>query len=65
MTIKSIAVRVKNLSKEGAEKAHEAEDGIHRDVLKFIAKYSNDLYCRKLAKAALKSSDLTFPRWYA
>lgn len=47
------------------EAAHGAEDSLYEDVLKAIAKGCNQFHAQKLAKAALKTKKLSFPRYTA
>ena len=48
-----------------AEKAHSLEDSLREDVLVAIAKARNLEAARALAREALKTSAMDFPRWCA
>ncbi len=45
------------------EAAHSEEDKLHVDVLREIAK--GGMFAEELAKAALRTLDIEFERWYA
>ena len=55
---------VANLAMEGDyENAHAAEDHLRRDVLAAIANGSE--HAQELARIALATTLVAFPRWYA
>lgn len=65
-TLEDVKERVAAIKEEAddPEGAHASEDGLHQDVLKFIAKGK----CSDpaaLAQEALKTLKLRFPRWCA
>jgi hypothetical protein len=62
MEIKDVLERVEAIRSEAddAEVAHGMEDALHQDVLKFLADQGNEL-----AKAALLTWEISFPRWCA
>jgi hypothetical protein len=65
MTVEDVKIQV-NLIKEKAydnEKAHVIQDSLWLDVLTDIANGNPD--ARNLAKAAIKTDQIKFERWYA
>ena len=65
MTVTEVEARVAKIAAEvdDPEVAHGYEDGLRRDVLAAIANGEGDPPAA-LAKAALKTAELHFPRWY-
>lgn len=66
-TIKGIRSFIADLAEMAgdAESAHSAEDQLHQGVLAIIANGEHDDSAAALAREALKSRDLDFPRWCA
>ena len=64
MTIEEIKRRVKEIKQLswGNERAHVKEKELWEDVLKAIADKSENPH--ELAKEALKTSKISFTRWY-
>ena len=66
MTLDEVVERVKAISEraDDAEVAHSMEDGLYRDVLAAISAFDceDPVLC---ARAALRSTELNFPRWCA
>jgi len=64
MTPNDIRTRIEQIKFEGKidpEKGHIMEDHLYEDVLLEIADHARDP--KGLANAALKTKELTFPRW--
>lgn len=66
MNVEEIQKRVEALRGYDSEIAHGEEDQLHQDVLKAIAggEYSKETMV-EMAKAALKTLEVEFDRWYA
>ena len=66
MTIEEVQNRVQDIASTAGdpEDQHELEDKLHVDVLKQVAS-SGDPILSRIAKEALKTQDIDFPRWYA
>lgn len=64
MKVSDVRNRVAKIKRQHCdESAHCAEDELYADVLRAIADGAPD--AGKLARAALKTKDLNFSRWYA
>jgi alpha-D-ribose 1-methylphosphonate 5-triphosphate synthase subunit PhnI len=65
MTITQLEKRIERLRKKAgdSEGAHWEEDQIRKAVLRAISEGSP--YARELARLALTTSRIDFPRWYA
>lgn len=65
MTIKEVEKRVQAIREnvDDPESAHADEDNLYLDVLKAVARGSK--HSIKLAKEAIKTRNIDFPRWYA
>ena len=66
MTIEEVQNCVQDIASIAGdpEDQHELEDKLHVDVLKQVAA-SGDQILSALAKEALKTQDIDFPRWCA
>jgi hypothetical protein len=47
------------------ESAHILEKQLWRDILKEVAECHCCTKCKKMARLALTTEDISFPRWYA
>ena len=65
LTVDVVRSRVASIAKIGGdpECAHSSEDTLRDDVLEAIAAGAPN--AQELAREALKTNDLTFPRWCA
>lgn len=66
LTVQEVVERVSEIAKEGAtdpERAHANEDGLYADVLLAIVEGATNPI--DLARAALATGELDFPRWFA
>jgi len=67
LTPQGVALEVERIRKlvDDPEEAHDREDALYEAVLKRIAVVSTDLFARQMAKEALKTKAIDFPRWMA
>lgn len=67
MTIQDVEARVAHIRSIAfdPEKAHEAEDFLHKEVLHAIARGEDGGNPAALARAALATRDIEFERWCA
>jgi hypothetical protein len=65
MTVKDVQKWVRDIASmaKDPECAHAGEDGLHYDVLCAIAHGAEN--AQALAKEAIKTSEIHFPRWCA
>lgn len=65
MTVQDVLQRVKDIAAKADddEVAHSDEDDLHQDVLRAISDGAED--AAGLAKAALKTKQISFARWCA
>lgn len=63
ITVEYIKKEISDIRELDPESAHSSEDDLHQDVLKAIANGATNP--AELAREALKSLKLDFPRWYA
>ena len=66
MTIEEFEMRVKEIdqSRGDSEGAHDLEDCLYTDFVKYIAKTGDKEQCR-MAKAILETKKIKFARWTA
>jgi hypothetical protein len=66
MTPEDVAKRVADIeaSQYDPEAMHDAEDGLHQDVLQAIANGTAD-NPKECARVALLTGEIAFPRWRA
>ena len=67
MTPEKIELRLKEIQavSHDAEVAHELEDLLYVDFIRYISRKCGDKDVKHMAKLVLKAEDIDFPRWCA